>query len=106
VVVDLLSWVEATVWNKRMLTALETGVQGGNWFSLIDKVYALPNLRAAFARVQANAGAAGVDRQTIEMFEAHLEAMASDRAAGARRRGAASSLCSRRLTAGWWTPIS
>jgi RNA-directed DNA polymerase len=68
------AWVEATVWNERMLTALEVGVKGGKWFSLIDKVYALPNLRAAFARVKANAGAQGVDRQTIEMFEAHLEA--------------------------------
>jgi RNA-directed DNA polymerase len=68
------AWVEATVWNERMLTALEKGVKGGQWFSLIDKVYALPNLRAAFARVKANAGAEGVDRQTIEMFESHLEA--------------------------------
>jgi len=68
------AWVEATVWTERMLAALEQGVKGGKWFSLIDKVYALPNLRAAFARVKANAGAAGVDRQTIKMFEVHLEA--------------------------------
>jgi RNA-directed DNA polymerase len=40
---------------------------------LIDKVYALANLRAAFRRVRANQGAAGVDHQTIEMFERHLE---------------------------------
>jgi len=57
-----------------MLAALENGVKGGRWFSLIDKVYALPNLRAACATVKANAGAAGVDRQTVEMFERHLEA--------------------------------
>jgi RNA-directed DNA polymerase len=57
-----------------MLTALETGVKGGKWYSLMDKVYALPNLRAAFARVKANHGAAGVDHQTVEMFERHLEA--------------------------------
>lgn len=56
-----------------MLTALEKGVKGGKWFSLIDKVYALPNLRAAFKEVRANHGAAGVDHQTIEMFEGHLE---------------------------------
>jgi RNA-directed DNA polymerase len=56
-----------------MLTALEKGVKGGKWFSLIDKVYALANLRAGFAKVKANRGAAGVDYQTIEMFEAHLE---------------------------------
>ena len=68
------AWGEPTVWNARMLTTLETGVKGGKWFSLIDKVYAMPNLRAAFAKVKANAGAAGVDRQTIEMFDPHLEA--------------------------------
>ncbi len=33
-----------------MLTALEEGVKGGKWFSLIDKVYAPRNLRAAFQR--------------------------------------------------------
>ena len=66
-------WVEPSVWTERMLTALEQGVRGGKWFSLIDKVYALPNLRAAFQKVQANKGAAGVDRQTIEMFEQYLE---------------------------------
>src|SRR3989475_1339210 len=56
-----------------MLTALEEGVKGGIWFSLIDKVYKPRNLRAAFAQVKANQGAAGVDHQTIEMFEADLE---------------------------------
>jgi RNA-directed DNA polymerase len=55
-----------------MLTALEKGVKGGKWFSLIDKVYALANLRAGFTKVKANRGAAGVDHQTIEMFEARL----------------------------------
>jgi hypothetical protein len=30
------SWVEASVWNERMLAALENGVKGGKWFSLID----------------------------------------------------------------------
>src|SRR5215831_3344094 len=66
-------WTEPAVWTERMLTALENGVKGGQWFSLIDKVYALANLRRAFERVKANAGAAGVDHQTVEMFEAHLE---------------------------------
>jgi RNA-directed DNA polymerase len=56
-----------------MLTALEKGVKGGKWFSLMDKVDALANLRAAFERVKANGGAAGVDHQTVEMFEQHLE---------------------------------
>jgi RNA-directed DNA polymerase len=56
-----------------MLTALEDGVKGGKWFSLIDKVYSENTLRLAFARVRANGGAAGVDHQTIEMFEERLE---------------------------------
>jgi RNA-directed DNA polymerase len=57
-----------------MLTALEQGVRGGRWHSLIDKVYALPTLRAAFARVKANRGAAGVDHVTVAMYEARLDA--------------------------------
>ena len=67
------AWVEPTVWTDRMLTALENGVRGGQWFSLIDKVYARGNLRRAFERVKAKAGAPGVDHQTVEMFESHLE---------------------------------
>gem|GEM_PF-3518668 len=43
-----------------MLAALEQGVKGGVWFNLIDKVYSLPNLRAAFARVKGNGGATGL----------------------------------------------
>ena len=57
-----------------MLTALETGVKGGKWFRLIDKVYSMRNLRAAFAEVKANRGAAGVDHQTMAMFERRLDA--------------------------------
>jgi RNA-directed DNA polymerase len=49
-------------------------VIGGKWHSLIDQVYALPNLRRAFERVKANEGAAGVDHVTVEEFERHLEA--------------------------------
>jgi RNA-directed DNA polymerase len=56
-----------------MLTALEDGVKGGKWFSLIDKVSAPRVLRWAFTRVKANGGAAGVDHQTIAMYEQQLE---------------------------------
>ena len=66
-------WTEPSVWTERMLTALENGVKGGQWFSLIDKVYAPGNLQRAFQRVKAKAGAAGVDHQTVEMFETSLE---------------------------------
>ena len=66
-------WAEPTVWTPRMLTALEQGVKGGSWFSLIDKVYTLPALEAAFRKVEANKGAAGVDHVTIEMFADQLD---------------------------------
>lgn len=67
-------WTEPTVWTERMLTALETGVKGGVWYSLMDKVYASGNLQAAAGRVAANGGAAGVDHVTTEEFTNHLEA--------------------------------
>src|SRR5947209_584884 len=67
-------WVEPTVWTERMLTALEQGVQGGRWYSLMDKVHPERNLRAAFVKVAANDGAAGVDHVTVTMFEGRLEA--------------------------------
>lgn len=70
---DRWSWVEPSVWTERMLAALDEGVKGGKWHSLIDKVYAENNLRAAFARVKANRGGAGVDHQTIEMFDERQE---------------------------------
>lgn len=56
-----------------MLLALENGVKGGVWFSLMDKVYASANLHRAFLRVKRNGGGAGVDRQSIEAFERDLE---------------------------------
>ena len=67
------SWVEACVWNERMLAALDNGVTGGKWFSLIDKVYRPATLQAAWRKVAANAGAAGVDRQSVEQFAARAE---------------------------------
>lgn len=65
---DRWSWVERSVWTKRMLTSLCNGVKGGKWFSLMDKVFSWRNLDAAHQRVVQNRGAAGVDHQTIEMF--------------------------------------
>ena len=67
------SRVEASVWNERMLAALENGVKGGKWFSLIDKVYRAETLKAAWQRVEANAGAAGVDGQSVERFAVRAE---------------------------------
>lgn len=55
-------WVERTVWNARMLNALETGVKGAKWYSLMDKVYRPANLEAACNQVISNRGAAGADQ--------------------------------------------
>jgi RNA-directed DNA polymerase len=56
-----------------MVSALENGVKGGRWYSLMDKVYAPAALAAAWEKVRANGGAAGVDRQSIERFDARAE---------------------------------
>ena len=51
-----------------MLAALQTGVKGGKWHSLIDKVSRLETLSLGWAQVARNAGAAGVDRMSVERF--------------------------------------
>jgi RNA-directed DNA polymerase len=56
-----------------MLEALEKGVKGGKWFSLIDKVYSPENLRASFKSVKRNDGAAGTDGQSVHRFEGNLK---------------------------------
>ena len=61
-------WVERSIWTEPMLKALETGVKGGTWYSLIDKVYNLKTLEAAWRKVRANKGSAGVDHQSIEAY--------------------------------------
>jgi RNA-directed DNA polymerase len=67
-----MDWVEPSVWTPRMLAALQNGVKGGLWFSLIDKVYSAKNLEAAFRKVKGNRGAAGIDRVSVAEFERRL----------------------------------
>jgi RNA-directed DNA polymerase len=67
------TWVEASVWTERMLSALGNGVTGGKWYSLIDKVYAPATLDLAWTKVEANRGAAGVDGQSVDRFAAKAE---------------------------------
>jgi hypothetical protein len=57
--------VEAAIWTERMVSALVNGVEGGQWYSLMDKVYAPKTLGLAWERVRTNRGAAGVDGQPI-----------------------------------------
>ena len=61
-------WANRCVWTERMLATLKTGVRGGRWHALIDKVFALASLIQASQRVLENKGAAGVDHQTTEEF--------------------------------------
>lgn len=68
------SWVETSVWTDRMLAALENGVKGDVWFSLIDKVHKRSNLWSAWCDTARNKGAAGVDQITIEQYEREVEA--------------------------------
>ena len=65
------AWVEAAVWTERMLAALDNGVKGGKWFSLIDKVYNPATLKAAWKKVASNRGAAGVDKISIKRFRSN-----------------------------------
>jgi RNA-directed DNA polymerase len=67
------AWTKPWVWTDRMLTALENGVKGGQWFSLIDKVFREETLYAAARRVTGRKNkAAGVDHVTPEMFEERM----------------------------------
>ncbi|HLE26242.1 MAG TPA: group II intron reverse transcriptase/maturase [Thermodesulfobacteriota bacterium] len=65
---DKWNWVERTIWTDRMLMALDNGVKGNKWFSLIDKVYKLATLKQAWQNAKANKGAAGIDQITIDRF--------------------------------------
>lgn len=66
-------WIDRAIWTERMLAALDNGVKGNKWFSLIDKVYRPQTLVAAWQQVKANKGAAGIDGQSIERFAAEAE---------------------------------
>lgn len=67
------AWVEPVVWTDRMLAALETGVKGGVWFSLVDKVHSEKTLRASWERVRGNRGSGGVDGVTVGRFAKDVE---------------------------------
>lgn len=64
----LMACAKPCVWTLRMLTALSTGVEGGKWFRLYDKVFSERNLLAACQQVTRKKGAAGVDHVSTEEF--------------------------------------
>jgi RNA-directed DNA polymerase len=47
--------------------------QKRKWYSLIDKIWTIPNLEEAFKEVKRNRGAPGIDGMTIKAFELQLE---------------------------------
>lgn len=60
---------EHGVWSEAMLIALHEGrVRGNRWFSLIDKVSHQRTLEIAWSKVEANAGACGVEGVNIAHF--------------------------------------
>ncbi len=59
---------ERGVWTEAMLIALERGIKGSKWFSLIDKVRSDRTLGIAWEKVRSNAGACGVDGISVEFF--------------------------------------
>jgi RNA-directed DNA polymerase len=67
------AWVEAAVWTERMLATLETGIEGGKWFRLIDKVWSPKNLARSLQKVVAKGGSAGIDRQGVSQVAKHWE---------------------------------
>jgi len=60
---------ERGIWTEPMLAALERGLKGNKWFSLIDKVSTERTLQLAWEKVRSNAGACGVDGITVGRFE-------------------------------------
>jgi len=68
-----IAWMEASVWTPRMIEALDKGVEGGRWYSLIDKVHRKENLKAAYERTKRNKGTHGVDNISIRFFGKYLD---------------------------------
>lgn len=60
------------MWTERMLATLERGIEGGKWYSLIDKVWKETNLLLAAHGVIRKDGAPGVDGQSCAQLEAHV----------------------------------
>ncbi|RDI36318.1 group II intron reverse transcriptase/maturase [Falsibacillus pallidus] len=47
--------------------------QKRKWYSLMDKIWAIPNLEEAFKEVKKNRGSEGIDKVSIKTFESALE---------------------------------
>ena len=67
------AWTEPEVWTERMLATLETGIEGGKWFRLIDKVWSPKSLGRSLEKVVAKGGSAGIDNQSARQIEVHRD---------------------------------
>jgi RNA-directed DNA polymerase len=56
-----------------MLATLETGIEGGKWFRLIDKVWSAKNLAGSLQKVVAKGGSAGIDNQSARAVYEYQE---------------------------------
>jgi len=61
------------VWTDTMLAALKSGVKGGKWFSLKDKLYRAQTLRKAWKIVKGRRGGGGVDKVSLHQYGKQLE---------------------------------
>ncbi len=68
IVTRLYACAKPCVWTLRMLMALITGVEGGRWFRLFDKVFSERNLLAACQQVTRKKGAPGIDHVSTDEF--------------------------------------
>lgn len=67
------AWAEPEVWTERMLTRLAQSGPRTVWFRLWDKVIEERCLQKAFWAVWRNAGAPGVDGQSVAQFDARAD---------------------------------
>ena len=67
------AWTEPEVWTERMLATLETGIEGGKWFRLIDKVWSPKSLGRSLEKVVAKGGSAGIDNQSARQVEVYRD---------------------------------
>jgi RNA-directed DNA polymerase len=79
-------FVPTSIWTEAMLAALQRGVKGGKWHSLIDKVSRPETLALGWAQVKRNAGAAGVDRMSVQRFAQGRDRYLAELAQGLRDR--------------------
>lgn len=72
-----LSLESNAIWTDRMLEALQKGVKGNRWYSLMDKVWNPSHLRLGAWQVIRNDGAPGIDHRSCQQLEEELSSEVS-----------------------------